>query len=106
MAIFIRNRSSLFRQLLFGTTEKRTIQQQFKYSQKTVAEPVVNRKKKYIYTAFIGTSLIAFSYYVYKEKEYGKILLCVRPFPYIAKIILVWLLCDNFLRTQIVDQQL
>lgn len=57
---------------MFGTAERRVIQQQLKYSQQSVAEPVVNRKKKYIYTALLGTSLIAFSYYVYKEKEYGK----------------------------------
>lgn len=46
-------------------------QQQLKYSQQSISEPVVNRKKKFIYTAFIGASFIAFSYYVYKEKEYG-----------------------------------
>lgn len=71
MSIIIRNQECLFRQIL-GSSRRRIFQQQFKYSQQNVLEPVVNRKKKYIYTAFIGTSLIAFSYYVYKEKEYGK----------------------------------
>lgn len=74
MSLLIRNQCSLFRKI-FGTTKKRIFQQQLKYSQQNVLEPVVNRKKKFIYTAFIGTSLIAFSYYVYKEKEYGNFML-------------------------------
>lgn len=70
MSIIIRNQRNLFRHIL-GTSRRQIFQQHSKYSQQNVLEPVVNRKKKYIYTAFIGTSLIAFSYYVYKEKEYG-----------------------------------
>lgn len=73
MSIIIRNQGCLFRQIL-GSTRRQMFQQQLKYSQQNLSEPVVNRKKKFIYTAFIGTSLVAFSYYVYKEKEYGNLI--------------------------------
>lgn len=81
MSILIRNQGGLLRQIL-GTNRRRIFQQQLKYSQQNVLEPVVDRKKKYIYTAFIGTSLIAFGYYVYKEKEYGKFIVFPPGFPF------------------------
>lgn len=70
MSSFIRSQGRLFKQV-FGGSQCRLIQPHLKYSQQISTEPVVSRKKKYIFTAFVGLSFIAFGYYVKKEKEYG-----------------------------------
>lgn len=72
MSSFIRSNGRLFRKL-FDNSPNRIFQQRLKYSQQSSTEPVISRKKKYIYTAFLGLSCIAFGYYVRKEKEYGKL---------------------------------
>lgn len=60
-----------FRQFC-GSVRTQFLQPKCKYSQQnTVVEPTISRKKKYLYTAFVGVSVIAFSYYVHKEREYG-----------------------------------
>lgn len=70
MSSFIRSHGRLFSKI-FRNPQSRLVQQQFRYSQQTTTEPVISRKKKYIYTAILGVSCIAFGYYVRKEKEYG-----------------------------------
>lgn len=72
MSRFIRSQSRLLRQIC-GNSQRQFLQQQQKYSQQ-INEPVVSRKKKYIYTAFLGVSLIGFGYYIAKEREYGNLI--------------------------------
>lgn len=70
MSSFIRSHNRLFKKV-FDCPRYRIIQQNVRYSQQSNVEPVVSRKKKYIFTALIGASCIGFGYYVKKEKEYG-----------------------------------
>lgn len=70
MSSFIRSQCRLFKHFS-GCSQYRIIQQNHKYSQQNYVEPVVSRKKKYLFTGFIGMSFIAFGYYLHKEKEYG-----------------------------------
>lgn len=70
MSSFVRSQHRLFKQILNNSTN-RFVQQNFKFSQQKSADVVVNRKKKYFYTAFLAASLVGFGYYVQKEREYG-----------------------------------
>lgn len=72
MSWFIRSHGRLLRQI-YGQSRTQFVRQQLRYSQQNIPEPVVNRKKKYLYTAFLGVSLIGFGYYVKKEREYGNL---------------------------------
>ncbi|XP_031627153.1 protein SCO1 homolog, mitochondrial-like [Contarinia nasturtii] len=70
MSWLVRSQCQLFRQFS-GSLRTQFLYPKCKYSQQSIAEPTISRKKKYIYTAFLGASVIAFSYYVHKEREYA-----------------------------------
>lgn len=72
MSWFLKSQSRFCRQVC-GIVRGQFVQQQLRYSQQNIPEPVVSRKKKYIYTAILSGSLIAFAYYVNKEREYGNL---------------------------------
>lgn len=74
MSRFIRSQGRLLRQF-WANARVQFVQQQSRYSQKSIPEPTVSRKKKYLYCVFLGASAIAFGYYVNKEREYGSFLL-------------------------------
>lgn len=76
MSSLIRYQSRLISQLCGGSRLGCFRQQfgpQLRNSSQNISEPVVSRKKKYIYTGLVGASLIAFGYYLKMEEEYGKI---------------------------------
>lgn len=71
MSVFIRSQGRLIRELC-GNVRRSNITQQLKYSQQKIPDsPIVSKKKKYMYTAFLGASIFGFAYYVNKEREYG-----------------------------------
>lgn len=71
MSVFIRSQGRLIRELC-GNVRKSSLTQQLKYSQQKIPDsPIVSKKKKYLYTAFLGASIFGFAYYVNKEREYG-----------------------------------
>lgn len=71
MSVLIRSQGRLFRELC-GSVRSGVIKQQLNYSQQQISNsPVVSKKKKYMYTAFLGASILGFGYYVSKEREYG-----------------------------------
>lgn len=72
MSWFVRSHGQLVRQVC-GRGRCQLVQQKLRYSQQNIPEPVVKGKKKYVYTAFLAGSLIAFGYYVNKEREYGNL---------------------------------
>lgn len=73
MSRFIRSQSRLLQQMCAGSRPQ-WIQQQLRYSKQSPSEPVVTGRKKYLYTAFLGTVVIGFGYYLKKELEYGNLI--------------------------------
>lgn len=77
MSRFIRSQSRLFKQMCTNSRPQ-LIQQQLRYSQQSTSEPnsepVVSGRKKYLYTAFLGSVVIGFGYYLKKELEYGNLI--------------------------------
>lgn len=72
MSWFIRSHGQLIRQVC-GRGRSQFIQQKLRYSQQKNPDVVVSGKKKYISIALLGGSLIAFGYYVKKERDYGNL---------------------------------
>lgn len=70
MSRFVGTQSRLFKQMC---SRAQFVQQQLRYSQQNI-EPVVSGKKKYVYTAVLGSAVIGFGYYLKKEVEYGNLI--------------------------------
>lgn len=96
MSWFIRSHGRLLRQVC-GQARSQLVRQQLKYSQQNIPEPVISRKKKYLYTAFMGASLIGFGYYVNKEREYGKFKLFISAIMMIFGKSCCIQACNNYL---------